>query len=72
VRSDAGSPQDYVASLPEDRREAIAAVRAAILAGLPGGYEEGMQFGMLSWHVPLSPVASRRCRRPGAVEVRPA
>jgi len=54
VRSDAETPQDYLASLPDDRREAIAAVREAILAGLPAGYEEGIGFGMLSYHVPLS------------------
>lgn len=54
MRSDAETPQEYLASLPEDRREAIAAVREAVLAGLPPGYEEGIEFGMLSYHVPLS------------------
>ena len=54
MRSDATTPEEYLASLPEDRREQIAAVREAVLAGLPAGYEEGIEFGMLSYHVPLS------------------
>jgi len=54
MRSDAASPSEYVASLPEDRRATIFAVRDAIRAGIPDGYEEGIEFGMLSWHVPLS------------------
>jgi Domain of unknown function (DU1801) len=54
MRSEATTAEEYLASLPEDRREAIAAIREAILAGLPDGYEEGIEFGMLSWHVPLA------------------
>ncbi len=54
MRSDATSAEEYLASLPGDRREVIAAVRAAVLAGLPNGYEEGIEFGMLSWHVSLA------------------
>lgn len=54
MRSDAATPEAYIASLPEGRREAIAAVREAVLAGLPSGFEEGIEFGMLSWHVPLA------------------
>ena len=53
VRSDAATPEEYVASLPEERREAIAAVRDAVRAGIPDGFEEGVEFGMISWHVPL-------------------
>jgi hypothetical protein len=29
-------------------------VRKAINENLPDGYEEGMQFGMIGWYVPLS------------------
>ncbi|HEX2765187.1 MAG TPA: DUF1801 domain-containing protein [Candidatus Limnocylindria bacterium] len=52
-RSDAGSPDEYIASLPEDRREAIAAVRDTIRRNLPDGYVEGMAHGMIGWYVPL-------------------
>ena len=44
----------YLAALPADRRAALSAVRKAINENLPEGYEEGMQFGMIGWYVPLS------------------
>lgn len=47
------TPDEYVAALPDERREAIAAVRAAILEHLPEGYEEGIQYGMLGYYIPL-------------------
>lgn len=54
MKSDASTVEEYLASLPEDRREALEAVRAVVLEHLPDGYEENMQFGMISWVVPLS------------------
>jgi uncharacterized protein YdhG (YjbR/CyaY superfamily) len=45
---------NYLARLPEDRRDAIARVRAVINANLPIGYEEKIQYGMISWCVPES------------------
>jgi hypothetical protein len=42
----------YLASLPDDRRSAIAAVRAVIRDNLPEGYEEGIQYGMIGYYVP--------------------
>lgn len=45
---------DYLAALPADRRAAISAVRKTINENLPKGYEEGIQFGMIGWYVPLS------------------
>lgn len=51
--SDASSPDEMIAALPPDRREAIAKVREVIRANLPAGYEEGMLFGMIGWYVPL-------------------
>lgn len=53
MQSEAETPQEYLESLPEDRREAIAEVRQKILANLPEGYEEAMQYGMLSYVIPL-------------------
>lgn len=45
---------EYLAALPADRRAAITAVRKVINDNLPNGYEEGLQFGMIGWYVPLS------------------
>ncbi|MBT8201796.1 MAG: DUF1801 domain-containing protein [Acidimicrobiia bacterium] len=53
MRSDADSVEEYLASLPEERREAIEVVRNEILANLPEGYEEAMNWGMISYQVPL-------------------
>jgi hypothetical protein len=50
----AATVKAYLAQLPADRRAAIAAVRDVINANLPAGYEEGMQYGMIGWYVPLS------------------
>jgi hypothetical protein len=53
VRSDATTVEDYLAGLPEDRRAAIGTVRDTINAHLPEGYAEQMDWGMISWVVPL-------------------
>ena len=51
--SDAATPDGYIASLPEDRRVTVAAVRDVVRRNLPAGFEEGMQYGMIGWYVPL-------------------
>ena len=51
--SDARTPDEYVESLPADRRATVEAVRRVINEHLPAGYEEGMAFGMIAWYVPL-------------------
>ena len=50
----ASTVAEYLAALPADRRAALSAVRKVINDNLPDGYEEGMQFGMIGWYVPLS------------------
>lgn len=54
MTSKAATVNDYLASLPVDRRAAIAAVRDVVNANLPHGYEEAMQYGMISWVIPLA------------------
>lgn len=54
MTSNAKTVREYLASLPGDRRAAIAAVREVILQNLPKGYEEGMQYGMIGYCVPHS------------------
>ena len=53
VSSDATTPDEYLAELAPDRRAAIAAVRDVVRRNLPEGFEEGMQFGMIAYYVPL-------------------
>jgi hypothetical protein len=53
MTAQAQSPDEYIESLPEDRREALRTVRDVILRNLPAGYEEGMAYGMIAYYVPL-------------------
>ena len=53
MHSDAKTPEDYVAELPESRFEAITELRQTILDNLPDGYTEGINFGMITYEVPL-------------------
>lgn len=52
MQSNALTVQQYLASMPADRRETIEAIRAVILKNLPQGYQEGMQYGMIGYFVP--------------------
>ena len=54
MQSKAKNVEEYLAALSEDRREAITTIREVILKNLPKGYEEGIQWGMPSYFVPLS------------------
>jgi uncharacterized protein YdhG (YjbR/CyaY superfamily) len=53
MQSDAKTVEEYLASLPEDRRAALEAVRRKILENLPDGYDEVMNWGMITYEVPL-------------------
>jgi len=53
VSSDAATPTEYLEALPAGRRAVVEAVRRAILDNLPEGFVEGVEFGMLSYHIPL-------------------
>jgi hypothetical protein len=53
MKSDAKTPTEYLASLPAERRKDLAAVRSVVRKNLPKGYVETMQYGMISYVVPL-------------------
>ena len=53
ARSEATTVEEYLDELADDRRETVEAVRDVVRANLPGGYEETVQFGMISYVVPL-------------------
>ena len=53
MRSGATTVDQYIADLPDERAEAIRAVREAILSNLPDGFEEAMNWGMITYQVPL-------------------
>ena len=53
VRSKATTVAQYLEELPPERRAVVSAVRKTILANLPEGYAESMNWGMISYEVPL-------------------
>jgi hypothetical protein len=53
MQSIAKSVLDYLNELPENRKDAISIVRNVILKNLPNGYEETMNWGMISYEIPL-------------------
>ena len=57
MHSDATTVERYLSELDDDRQAAVSAVRGVILDNLPDGYEETMQYGMISYIVPLSVLA---------------
>lgn len=54
MTSAATSVDQYMAELPEDRKEAMNKLRAIILKNLPKGFEETMNYGMMGYVVPHS------------------
>lgn len=54
MQSQAKTVLEYLSSLPEDRTQQISLVRDVILANLPEGIEENMNWGMITYEVPLS------------------
>jgi hypothetical protein len=54
MTSQAKTVEEYLQALPTDRRTAISAVREVVLANLPKGYEERMNYGMIGYVVPHS------------------
>jgi len=43
----------YLKELPADRRKIVSAMRRRIRANLPRGYEEAMNWGMITYQIPL-------------------
>lgn len=53
AKSAAATVEEYLRELPAERRAVIEQVRQVILDNLPAGYEESMNWGMISYEVPL-------------------
>jgi hypothetical protein len=54
MQSKATTVEDYLATLPEDRQEAMSRLCDTIRKNLPHGFSEGMGYGMMGWSVPHS------------------
>lgn len=54
MQSKAPTVTEYLRELPEERRRSIQAVRRTIQENLPQGYTEVMQYGIITYVVPLT------------------
>jgi uncharacterized protein YdhG (YjbR/CyaY superfamily) len=54
MQSEAETVEQYINELPEGPRDQIQAIRKVILENLPEGYEEVMNWGMITYQVPLA------------------
>lgn len=54
MTSAATTPQEYIDSLPTDRKPAMTRLRKTIIQNLPNGFAEEMAYGMLGYVVPHS------------------
>ncbi|MDA9554967.1 DUF1801 domain-containing protein [Pelobium sp.] len=54
MQSIANTVEQYLSELNEDRKVAMQSIRAAILENLPKGFEETMNYGMITYVVPHS------------------
>lgn len=52
MQSNANTPDEYLAALPAERKEAIMKLRNEILKNLAKGFKEVMGYGMISYVVP--------------------
>lgn len=64
VRSEASTVKAYLATLPVERRKVIAAVRDVVLRHLPIGYVETMNWGMITYELPLAVYPKTYNRKP--------
>ena len=53
VTSTAATVDEYLDSLPAERKADLETVRQVVLRNLPTGYQEGMQYGLISYFIPL-------------------
>lgn len=54
MQSNAPTPEEYINLVPDKQREAVILLRKTILANLPSGFSEQMNYGMIGYVVPHS------------------
>lgn len=64
AKSAATTVQQYLDELPDDRRAVLSSVRETILRHLPAGYQETMNWGMISYEIPLARYPDTYNRQP--------
>lgn len=64
MQTAAKTPEEYIQSLPKERGDAIAVIRKVILQNLPLGYVENMNWGMISYEIPLETYPNTYNKKP--------
>jgi hypothetical protein len=64
VSSKALTVDDYLAELPPERRSIVASVRDLVRRNLPEGYQETMNWGMISYEIPLERYGQTHNKQP--------
>ena len=64
ARSNASTPDAYIAELEPDRAAELGRVRDSLNAAMPDGYVERMAWGMISWEVPIEVSGSTYNKQP--------
>jgi hypothetical protein len=64
VRSNAATVNEYLTELSEEKRQVVAQVRDLILHHLPHGFQETMDWGMISYQIPLDRYPNTYNRKP--------
>jgi uncharacterized protein YdhG (YjbR/CyaY superfamily) len=54
MKTEANTVEEYIDSLPEDRKTAIIKFRKAILENIPKGFVETISYGMIGYVIPHS------------------
>ena len=54
MQSKAATVDEYIASLPDDRKDAMTKLRKEIKKNIPKGFQECMSYGMIGYVVPHS------------------
>jgi uncharacterized protein YdhG (YjbR/CyaY superfamily) len=62
--SKAATVEEYLTELPPERREIVAKVRDVVRRNLPKGYVETMNWGMISYELPLDRYPNTYNRQP--------
>ena len=64
MKSSATTVDEYLATLPADRRQVITGVLKVIRRNMPKGFEEVMNHAMICWQVPLAVLPDTHNKQP--------
>ncbi len=54
MKYSASTPEEYIAQIPNERKEVMQKLRSVLLNNQPKGFVEGISFGMIGYYVPHS------------------